>query len=241
MIFAAGMGTRLKPLTNTKPKALVEINKTPLLELVIKKLIKYGFDDIIINVHHFSGQIIEFLKSKNNFNISITISDESDLLLDTGGGLKKVAWFFNDNRPFLVYNVDILTDLNIKELYDYHCQQTNILATLAVKTRPTSRSLLINKVGQLCGWQNNQTGEVKISRKDEKELLPIAFSGIHVMNPSIFNHITEEGAFSITNVYLRLATHHNIMTYKKDDSIWMDMGRIKNIKEAENNHLFFEQ
>ena len=138
MIFAAGLGTRLKPLTNDKPKALVTVNGTTLLELTINKLIQHGFNEIIINIHYFGNQIIDFLKSKNNFNISITISDESELLLDTGGGLKKTAYFFNDNKPFLVHNVDIVSEINLTELYAQHLQ-SDAIATLAVKNRKSSR------------------------------------------------------------------------------------------------------
>jgi len=143
MIFAAGKGTRLQPLTNDIPKALVKVNNITLLEIIINKLKHFGFNDIIINVHHFAEQIKDFLNKNNNFGIKITISDESSLLLETGGGLKKAAWFFDDNKPFLIHNVDILSDINLSELYDFHIQSQS-LATLAVMHRITSRYFLFD-------------------------------------------------------------------------------------------------
>jgi NDP-sugar pyrophosphorylase family protein len=232
MILAAGLGTRLQPLTLTKPKALVEVNGAPMLELVIRKLIREGFDDIIINVHHFADQIVGFLKAHQNFNISITISDESDLLLDTGGGILKARRFFNDGKPFLVHNVDILSEINLKALYNFHTKY-HPLATLAVKDRRTSRSLLINKDHELCGWKNNQSGETIIVKKPEEELIPIAFSAIHVISPEIFPLISEQGVFSIRDVYLRLARVHPILTWRHDQDLWFDVGNIANLKEAE--------
>lgn len=232
MILAAGMGTRLHPITLTKPKALVEVNGTPMLEIVIRRLIKYGFKDVIINVHHFADQIIDFLKSNRNFNISVTISDETDLLLDTGGGLLKAKDFLCDDHPFLVHNVDILTDFNLMDLYNFHIQNQS-LATLAVKDRSTSRSFLINAKHELCGWKNNQTGKTIIAKGVENELSPIAFSCVHVMSPEIFDFITETGVFSITDTYLRLASNHRILTWSHNQSMWFDLGRTANLKEAE--------
>jgi NDP-sugar pyrophosphorylase family protein len=233
MILAAGMGTRLQPLTHTKPKALVEVKGIPLLEIVIKKLIQHGFEEIIINVHHFAEKIIDFLEQKHQFGISITVSDETKLLLDTGGGLLKARDFFNDKKPFLVHNVDILSDINLTELYNYHLKYLP-LATLAVKDRVTSRSLLINTQHELCGWRNNQTGTTIISKGSEKELITLAFSGIHVISPEIYPLINEQGAFSITDVYLRLANSHTILTWRHDNDFWLDLGRIDNLKLAEN-------
>jgi NDP-sugar pyrophosphorylase family protein len=232
MILAAGMGTRLHPLTLSKPKALVEVNGTPMLEIVIRRLIKYGFKDIVINVHHFADQIVSFLKNNHNFGISITISDETDLLLDTGGGLLKARDFLSDGHPFLVHNVDILTDFNLTDLYNYHIQNKP-LATLAVKDRTTSRSFLINTKQELCGWRNNQTGKTIIAKGIEKDLSPIAFSCVHVMNPEIFDYITETGVFSITDTYLRLASNHTILTWSHNQSMWFDLGRVANLQEAE--------
>jgi NDP-sugar pyrophosphorylase family protein len=231
MVLAAGMGTRLLPLTSDKPKALVDIDGTPMLEIVLKKIIRSGFNEIIINVHHFAGQILDFLKKNDNFGASIAISDETDFLLDTGGGLLKASGFFNDNKPFLVHNIDILSNINLQDLYNYHCSKKP-LATLAVKERTTSRSLLINKEGELSGWHNNQTGETIISNGREADLVPIAFSAIHVMDPAIFPLIKETGKFSIMDTYLRLASTHKIQTFRHDNDFWFDIGRIENLKAA---------
>lgn len=232
MVFAAGLGTRLQPYTLTKPKALVEVAGVPMLEIILKKIIRNGFNDIIINVYHFADQIVDFLKSKNNFGANITLSDESDLLLDTGGGLIKARSFFNDGKPFLVHNIDVLTNLKLKNLYEFHLQN-NSLVTLAVKERNTSRSLLINEKQELCGWKNHQTGQTILSRGNLDELSPIAFSCVHVINPEIFPLISETGKFSITDVYLRLAQTNKILTYQHNSDFWYDMGRTDLIKNAE--------
>ncbi|MBN1462488.1 MAG: nucleotidyltransferase family protein, partial [Paludibacteraceae bacterium] len=165
MLFAAGLGTRLKPLTDTMPKAMVPIAGKPLLEHVIKKLIAAGFNEIIINVHHFSEQIVSFLKANNNFGVRIELSDESDLLLETGGGIKKAAAFFDDGMPFLVHNVDILSDVDLCALYNSHVQQ-NAMASLLVSKRATSRYLLFNAENNLQGWINEKTGETKSPLSD---------------------------------------------------------------------------
>jgi NDP-sugar pyrophosphorylase family protein len=231
MIFAAGLGTRLRPLTDNKPKALIEIGSTPhLLGIILKKLTSQGFTDIIINIHHFGEQIIEYI-SKNNFGASISISDERDLLLDTGGGLKKAAWFFNDGQPFLVHNVDVLCDSDLNTLYDYHLQHRP-LVTLSAKDRITSRSLLVNNSNELCGWRSNQTGELKHMRGNLKELRPIAYDGVQIVNPALFEKITEEGVFSITDLYLRLCKTEKILVYQHD-KFWLDMGKKENFEEAE--------
>jgi len=233
MIFAAGMGTRLQPLTNDRPKALVEVNGIPLLELVIKRVIKYGFTDLVVNVHHYADMVENFLSKKNNFNVSITISNEREYLLETGGGLKKAVSFFNDNKPFLIHNVDILSDTDLSVLYNVHLKNKS-LATLSCKNRVTSRSFLINNINEICGWRNNTTGELKLSKGKVEELNPIAFNGIHIIDPAIFPLITETGAFSLTDVYLRLAKDHSIKIFKEEEkSFWMDMGKKENVWEAE--------
>ena len=232
MILAAGMGTRLQPLTLTKPKALVEVKGIPMLEIVIKRLIKFGFTDIIINIHHFGDQIVDFLARNNNFGISITLSDERDLLLDTGGGLLKAKDFFADGKPFLVHNVDILTNLDLGQLFAAHTN-SNALATLAVKERKTSRSLLIGADQSLCGWKNHQSGKTIIAKGDEANLQPIAFSAVYMLNPSIFPLITENGVFSVMDVFLRLAASQSIQTFRHDQDFWIDLGRVENLKEAE--------
>lgn len=231
MIFAAGIGSRLKPYTLQKPKALVEVGGRPLLEWIIEKIINAGIEDIIINIHHFGEQIVEFLQEKKNFGITIEISDERELLLDTGGGLKKAQWFLNQEEPFLLHNVDILSTINLQRLIAFH-QQHRPLATLAVKERPGSRFLLVNEHGQLCGWENLKTGERVLARPAEK-LNQTAFSGIHVVEPQIFDLIAEDGVFSITNLYLRLAAEHDLLAYGHSDDYWNDLGKPETLLQAE--------
>ncbi|MFA4851294.1 MAG: nucleotidyltransferase family protein [Bacteroidales bacterium] len=232
MIFAAGLGTRLKPITDNKPKALVEVNGKPLLEHVISRLQKYGYSDIIINIHHFAEQIKDFLKHKNNFGIHIEISDESDELLDTGGGLKKALWFFNDGMPFLVHNVDVLSDVDLESFYQSHIQ-SNSIATLAVRQRKTSRYFLFDDMLSLCGWKNTNTGEIKISKGNSDALIPLAFSGIQVLSPEIFELINETGKFSMIDVYLRLATYNRITGFRHNTGYWYDLGKPDSIRDAE--------
>lgn len=231
MIFAAGLGTRLQPITLEKPKALVQIHDKTLLEIVIRKIINAGISQIIINVHHFAQHVIDFVKEQNNFGIDICFSDETSQLLDTGGGLKKASWFLDDNDPFLVYNVDILSDIDLIDLFHFH-KKNNALASLAVKKRDTSRYLLFDEDFRLCAWENVKTGEKKIAR-NQPDLIPFAFSGIHVIEPSIFKYIIETGRFSIIDVYLKLAKDHKIIGYNHSHSQWIDLGRKENLKEAE--------
>lgn len=231
MILAAGMGTRLQPLTDNKPKALVEAGGVPLLEIVISRLKQAGFTDLVVNIHHFGEQILEFLSAKQNFGLSIQISDEREMLLDTGGGIKHAAQYF-ENQPVLVHNVDVLTTLDIQSLVTFHQSQTNAIATMAVKDRDTSRSLLLDNEHNLAGWRNNQTGETKISHGKVDDLSPIAFSCVHILNPECIELLSETGAFSIMDAYLRLAKTHRIATFAHSD-LWMDMGRVEHLKQAE--------
>jgi NDP-sugar pyrophosphorylase family protein len=231
-ILAAGLGTRLKPFTNKKPKALVEINRKTLLEVVVAKLVKSGFDDIIINVHHFADQIVNYLKSKNNFNVEIKISDESNLLLDTGGGLKHASWFFDDSNPFLVHNVDILSDLDLNNLYKHHIEN-NSIATLAVQDRNSSRYFLFDEEKNLCGWKNERTGEIKTAKFTTGSIIQRAFSGIHIVSPSIFNLMPEKNVFSIVDLYLSIAQTKQIAYFDHTGSLLIDLGKKENILEAE--------
>lgn len=234
MILAAGLGTRLKPITLTKPKALVEIDGITLLEYSIRHLKRYGFNEIIINVHHFADQILEFLEKKKNFDIHITISDEREKLLDTGGGLKNASYFFNDNKPFLMYNVDILSDINLSNLYITHID-SKAMVTLAVRGRKTSRYFLFDQAGCLCGWKNMSTNEIIITPRSVFKLQPFAFSGIQVINPEFLEMLSlNEGAFSITDVYIKLCANYKIIAYNHDSSFWMDLGTIESINAAEN-------
>lgn len=232
MIFAAGLGTRLKPITNDRPKALAEIHGTPLLEIIIRRLISYGFNEIIVNVHHFAERVLDFLESKNNFGINLQISDETDELLDTGGGLKKASWFFDDNEPFLVHNVDTLTDIDLLDYYNFH-KQNNALATVLVRHRPGSRFFLFDENRRLCGWENVISNEKIIVSNPNTKLEQIAFSCLHVIHPSIFRLIDEKGCFSIINVYLRLAKSYKIMGYVDDTSYWLDVGTPEKLKRGE--------
>lgn len=230
--MAAGLGTRLKPLTDNTPKALVKINGIPLLEIIIKRLIYFKVKDIIVNVHHFGDQIIDFLKEKDNFGINIVISDERDMLLDTGGGLKKAAWFFNNRKPFLVYNVDIISNIDIGKLYKYHCKHKAI-ATLAVQNRKTYRYLLFDENSSLCGWKNLKTDETRIINNPFSKLNTFAFSGIQILSTTIFKKMNIEGKFSLTELYLNLASKNNIQYFNHNNTKWIDVGKIEYIPQAE--------
>ena len=232
MIFAAGLGTRLRPLTNDKPKALVKLKGIPLLERVILKVSKAGFREIVVNVHHYAEDVVRFLAEKDHFGLKIHISDESDLLLETGGGLKKAASFFDDGKPFLVHNTDIISDIDLKKMYDFHCN-TNALATLAVRQRKTSRYLMFNEKDELAGWVNTKTGQRKISRTGASRVILKAFSGIHVIDPALFSFFPDEKVFSIIDVYLKAAKTNSILAYAHDDGQWLDVGKPEQLKLAE--------
>ena len=233
MIFAAGQGTRLKPLTNDTPKASVKIGGITLLERNICFLKKYGINDITINVHHFSNQIIDFLKKNNSFGLSVSISDESEELLGTGGGLKKASHFLNGNEDILLINTDILTNLDLNSLEQFH-NKSGSLATLVVRKRTTSRYLLFDNDKYLTGWENIKTGEKKISRPDTiNNSKPYAFSGIQIVSPKILSLINENGFFSIIDLYLRLAEIEKISSFIDIDSLWMDVGKYAEINKAE--------
>ena len=230
MIFAAGLGTRLRPLTNNIPKALVPLNGIPLLELAIRRLKYYGFNEIIINVHHFADKIMAFLEEKNNFDIEIHISNEEKILLDTGGGLKNAAWFLKD-EPFLVVNADIVTSLNLAEMVKFH-QEHSFLATLAVQKRESSRQMMFNDQNLLSGWKNHQTGEEIISRQIENPTF-YSFSGIHVINPEIFELMPKEEIFPIMPFYLSVASNKRIGAFDHTGDICEDVGKLNAIEKAE--------
>jgi NDP-sugar pyrophosphorylase family protein len=236
MIFAAGLGTRLRPITDVIPKALVKIGDTPLLEYAIKKLLLHGFEEIIINVHHYPEKIISFLKENNNFGADISISDENELLLDTGGGLKKASAFFAGDDPLLIYNCDIVTDLNLRNFYDYHLEQ-NALCTLAVRKRESSRYLLFDKDNTLCGWENKKTGEIKHARKSNTELIQMAFSGIHVMSPAAFELFPDKKVFSLIDFYLMIADNNIIRGFDHTYSQWADIGKLEVLEQMQHEKL----
>ena len=234
MIFAAGLGTRLKPLTDHMPKALVPVAGKPMLEHVIGKLKAAGFDEIVINVHHFAYQIIDFLKEKDNFGIQIWISDETEELLDTGGGIKKAAHFFDE--PFLVHNADILSNVDLKALYEHHLSSGND-ATLLVSPRKTVRYLLFDEGNRLCGWINKDTLQTKpegfiYQPEIQKEY---AFGGIHIISPTLFKHIGDEwtGKFSIMDFYLQTCKKARLGGYAKEDLQLIDIGKPDTLAKAE--------
>ena len=231
MIFAAGLGTRLYPLTLDRPKALVEIAGKTLLQIVIEKLIREGYHDLVVNIHHFGDQIVDFLEANHNFGVKISVSDERGQLLDTGGGILKAASFLSGDEPFLVYNVDVLSDIDLKFFRKYHTERGG-LATLAVRDRKTSRYLAFDKSMQLSGWKNTKTGEEIVSRTMQNCNL-LAFSGIQFVEPAIFRMITETGSFPLIPLYLRLAANYPIYGYRDHSSLWMDLGKPDQIIEAE--------
>ncbi|MDZ7624781.1 MAG: nucleotidyltransferase family protein [Ignavibacteriaceae bacterium] len=232
MILAAGLGTRLKPLTDSTPKALIKIKEHTLLELQIKKLKAEGFNQIIINVHHFAEQIKNYLKQNNFFDCTIEISDESEKLLDTGGGLKKASHFFSDGKPFLVYNVDILSNIDLKKLKEYYLASSSI-AALAIQDRKSSRKFLFDKNKILCGWMNEKSGEKIITRDEQSELFPYSFSGVQIVDPKIFKYFPDKDVFSLVELYLSAAKQEKIIGYVHNEDEWLDLGKIENIKKAE--------
>lgn len=234
MIFAAGLGTRLKPITDNLPKALVPIVGKPLLEHVILKLKATGFDEILINVHHFPDLIIDFIRANNAFGIRIEISDERDMLLDTGGGVKKAAAFFDDNKPFLVHNVDILSNINLIELYNLHLR-SNPLATLVVSRRDTFRYLLFDDDLRLRGWINEKTAETKPADFNHPERYnKLAFSGIQVLSPQVFELMqSQPDKFPIMDFYLQNITQNSILGFVPADFKMLDVGKLNVLDVAE--------
>lgn len=231
MIFAAGLGTRLKPLTNDCPKALVKIDGEPMLKYAIEKLIRSGVTDIVINVHHFADQIKEFI-TQNDFGVKIYISDETSQLLNTGGGLKNAQELLKTDKPFFVVNVDVISDIDYADIYTKHIESGSI-ATLAVKDRSTSRYLLFNDEGRLCGWKNKKTGEM-IEASNCDSASEMAFSGLQVISPELFNEMDcFDGAFSIIDVYLKIAATKKIASYDHTAGMWMDLGKFDEVTEAD--------
>jgi NDP-sugar pyrophosphorylase family protein len=287
MILAAGLGTRLRPLTDTRPKALVEINGRTLLEITLTRLRTFGVTEAIVNVHHFADMVVDYLKSKNNFNMRLEISREDDQLLDTGGGLKKASWFFlpavaqggvraalrsslpadSESKPFLLHNVDVISTIDLIAMLQFH-KQNQALATLAVQSRASGRQLLFNDQLQLSGRRisgqdfvilseaknpgrtstaptTGETGKTTIhsplaashsslpQSKQSSPLIPLAFSGIHIISPRIFPLLTETGAFSIIDSYLRLSGQgQKILAFRHDNSYWRDLGQPADLAQA---------
>jgi NDP-sugar pyrophosphorylase family protein len=259
MILAAGLGTRLRPLTDTRPKALVEINGRTLLEITISRLRTFGVTEAIVNVHHFADMVAEYLKSKNCFNMRLEISREDDLLLDTGGGLKNAAWFFQEkschsspgsnvsaapDEPFLLHNVDVISAIDLAAMLRFHTEH-QALATLAVQSRGSSRQLLFNDELQLSGRAEVRTSAPSLegplvtspsplpASSKSSSLHPLAFSGIHVISPRLLPLLTEPGPFSIIDSYLRLSSEQQrILAFRHDNSYWRDLGKPADLAQA---------
>ncbi|MCL2131524.1 MAG: nucleotidyltransferase family protein [Lentimicrobiaceae bacterium] len=234
MIFAAGLGTRLKELTQHTPKALVKVGGITLLERTILKLKQAGVSGIIINTHHFAEQIADFV-SQRNFGLNICISWEKDMLLDTGGGLKRAMPFF-DKEPFIVHNVDIISDIDLQKMFSFHCRQ-KALATLAVRNRETQRYLLFDDNLQLCGRENTKTNEKTLipTIPQNIHLQRFAFSGIQVVSPEIASFMPKKDVFPITELYLAAAQSQHIIGFPHNNDLWADMGKIEDI----NSSIFF--
>lgn len=234
MILAAGLGTRLRPLTDNKPKALVELSGRTLLEITLGRLRSFGVSEVIVNVHHFADLVVEYLRAKDNFGMRVELSRE-EVLLDTGGGLKKAAWFFEEGRrdePFLLHNVDVVSTIDLKELMDAH-KRSEALTTLAVQERKSSRQLLFDEAGLLCGRRAGRDAAAETVRP-AKNLLPLAFAGIHVISPRFLKLMTEDGAFSIIDTYLRLShAGEKIHDFRADQYYWRDLGKPENLRQAE--------
>ena len=254
MIFAAGLGTRLKPLTDRKPKALVRVGGKPLIEYVLKNLVAAGSKRIVVNVHHFANQIIEYLQ-QNDFGVDIRVSDETEMLLDTGGGIKNAAPFFNTSEPVLIHNVDILSNVDLRALYNYACEaeiEQKVEAVLLVSLRKTKRYLIFNKDMRLVGWTNVDTGEVKSPYETLRELTftqpydnnnvtneqygytLFAFSGIHVIGNKVFEAMNECSAkFPIMDFYLQYAKDLHFVGKVKNNLKLMDVGQSDTLAEAD--------
>lgn len=230
LIFAAGKGTRLRPFTDHHPKALAKVNGIPLLERNIKYLQKYGLNDFVINIHHYGQQIVDFLKKNENFGAKIEISDESEALLETGGGLVFARRFLENDGDFIIMNADILTDLHLSDFIEQHFQNKDFV-TLAVSDRSSSRKLLFNEEMILRGWMNVQTGEQRLAEFN-KGFKALAFSGIHCVNPVIFKKIKRTGKFSIMEEYLDLMHTEQIRGFRHEARL-IDVGRPESVVEAE--------
>ena len=230
MIFAAGVGSRLKPFTDKHPKALAPVNGKPLLQRTVEYLKQYGISELVINVHHFAAQITEFMDQHQNFGCSVQFSDESEELLETGGGLKKAALLLESDKPIVVINADILTNLNLSSLIRYH-ESAQSLVTLAVTNRSSSRNFLFDENNLLGGWTNNQTGEL-ILKRNMPAPVSKAFSGIHVISPELFKLIRQTGKFSVVDTYLDLCSTHKIIGFDHSEDLFIDVGKPEALEKA---------
>ena len=232
MVLAAGLGTRLRPLTDKRPKALVEVGGRTLLEITLVRLRTFGVREVIINVHHFADMVVEFLKANDNFGMRMEVSRE-DLLLDTGGGLKKAAPFFLETsspprEPFILHNVDVVSTIDLRRMVQFHTEK-DALATLAVQDRETSRYLLFDEALQLCGRRSGRDGKAELVRSS-RDAQALAFAGIHIISPRLLAMMTEEGAFSIIAAYLRLSAEgEKVLGFRADEYYWRDLGKPEQI------------
>ena len=234
MILAAGFGTRLKPFTDKHPKALAMVNGKALLQRNIEYLQKIGITEVLVNVHHFADQIIDAINTNNGWGSTVTISDETDAVLETGGGLKKAAWYFKNETSFLLINADILTNLDLDALVAKHTN-TGALATLAVSVRNSSRYFLFDEAGKLCGWKNQNTGEYKpvhLNDSNTEHLHAKAFSGIQVIDTKLLALMQREGKFSMVDVYLDLCATHTILAYDHTGATLLDVGKPESLALA---------
>jgi NDP-sugar pyrophosphorylase family protein len=233
MILAAGLGTRLRPLTNDRPKALVEVAGHTLLEITLRRLASFGIREVIVNVHHRADMVVGYLKKNDNFGMRVEISPE-DVLLDTGGGLKQAEWFFLQDgpaqEPFLLHNVDVISTIDFARMLEFH-HDHHALATLAVQQRETSRQLLFDNLNQLCGRQTGAHAPEMV--RSSPQTGELAFSGVHVISPELLGLMSEQGVFSIVTTYLRLAAEgRRILAFRADEYYWRDMGKPENITQA---------
>ncbi len=243
MVLAAGLGTRLRPLTDSRPKALVEIAGRTLLEITLSRLREFGVREVIVNAHHFAEMIVDYLKANDNFGLRIEVSRE-EILLDTGGGLKKAAYFFLEDlgildEPFILHNVDVISAIDLRRTLQFHTQRA-ALATLAVHERQSSRYLLFDQQGQLCGRRfaaakaGNGPQDETVRSSSSSTLSALAFSGIHVISPRIFAMMPEGNVFSIIDCYLQLAARgERILAFRADEYYWRDLGTPENLRQAE--------
>jgi NDP-sugar pyrophosphorylase family protein len=241
MVLAAGLGTRLRPLTDDRPKALVEVAGRTMLEITLARLRSFGIHEVIVNVHHLASLVLQYLKANDDFGMRIVVSDEP-VLLDTGGGLKKAAYFFAGDsshpaEPFILHNVDVISTIDLGRMVQFHTEN-QAFATLAVQNRETSRYLLFDRQLQLCGRRTGQDGKPElVGSSSEPQALSesqaLAFSGIHVISPRLLDRITEEGVFSIITSYLRLAAGgEKIIAFRADEYYWRDLGKPENVMQA---------
>ena len=243
MILAAGLGTRLKPFTDHHPKALAMVNGKSLLQRNIEYLQQYGIYEVVVNVHHFADQIMDAVQKNKGWGSVVTISDETDEVLETGGGLVRAKNYFKEEERWILMNADILTDLPLDkmiaadEIFEAKAEG-DLVATLAVTNRTTSRNLIFNTAGTLCGWKNNTTDEEKWANplKDKSTAVPKAFSGIHIVHQAFFDAVQLSGKFSMIDAYLQLAQHYAIHYYDHSDGILVDVGKPESLEKA--NSLF---